>query len=58
MEFLSKELIIALAAATTAYAAVRIYMFHRKNSKRLSYKDTVEVILNSDDYKVKGKFED
>ena len=56
MEFLNNKLLIALVVAVSVYALVRLFLTANKSNK--VYKQQVEQILNSDEHKVKGRFED
>ena len=56
MEFLSNEVVVALVIVTVLYALLRIFMHVRKNND--GYEEKLEMILTSDNHKVKGKFED
>ena len=56
MEFLDHRLLIALAVLAGAYALFRIFAASGKNSRL--YEQEIEKIMNSEENKVKGRFED
>ena len=55
MIFEDSKWLIAIIVLAIAYLTFRIFIGSNKNQKR--YQQHIEKILNSEEYKVKGKFE-
>ncbi len=55
MAFFENKLLIALAGFTVFYLVYRLFFSVDKADK--IYKETVENIMTSEEYKVKGRFE-
>ncbi len=55
MAFFENKLLLALVGVTVIYLVYRLFFSVDKADKL--YQETVENIMNSDEYKVKGRFD-
>ena len=56
MELLNNKIVVGLIVVVTVYAIIRLLIISNRSSK--VYEKQIDQILNSEEYKVKGRFED